>query len=141
MNPENDRNPERHFYVMRHRTLEFKSQKIERKVTESQKIKNMLAVIWTFWISGARISETSLSLDPKSPNFFASMLIVIKRRMIKHFFSFRYTSDFEGMRARRKEVRPKWLREKLLKYNSEMQKSMSEDRKKSLTKRRYGYNW
>ena len=32
-------------HVMCHRTLEFKSQKIERKVTESQKIKNMLAEI------------------------------------------------------------------------------------------------
>ena len=38
----------RNFYVMRHRTLEFKSQKIERKVTESQKIKNKLAEIGLF---------------------------------------------------------------------------------------------
>ena len=53
---------------MRHRTLEFKSQKIERKVTESQKIVRT---------SLAKYEKTSLSLDPKSPNFFASMLIVI----------------------------------------------------------------
>ena len=39
---------------MRHRTLKLKSKYIERKVTESQKIKNMLAEIWTFWISGAQ---------------------------------------------------------------------------------------
>ena len=38
----------KHFHVMCHRTLEFKLQKIERKVTEPQKIKNMLAEIWTF---------------------------------------------------------------------------------------------
>ena len=72
------------------RTTRFKFKKIERKVTESQKIKNKLAEIWTFWISGAQFpifysfiphstkyEKTSLSLDPKSPNFFASMLIVI----------------------------------------------------------------
>ena len=57
----------RKFYVMRHRTLEFKSQNIERKMTESQKIKNMLAVIWTFWISGARF-PIFYSLIPRLQN-------------------------------------------------------------------------
>ena len=52
---------------MRHRTLEFKPQKIERKVTESQKIKNMLAEIRTFWISGARF-PIFYSLVPRSQN-------------------------------------------------------------------------
>ena len=57
----------KNFYVMRHRTLEFKSQNIERKVTESKKIKNMPAVIWTFWISGARF-HIFYSLVPCSQN-------------------------------------------------------------------------
>ena len=39
----------RNFHVMRHGPLNLKLKKIERKVTESQKIKNMLAKIWTFW--------------------------------------------------------------------------------------------
>ena len=52
---------------MRHRTLDFKSQKIEGKVTESQKIKNMLAEICTFWISGAQF-PIFYSLVPRSQN-------------------------------------------------------------------------
>ena len=81
----------RKFYVMRHRTLEFKSQKIDRKVTESQKIKNKKTSLQKFRLFGsreldfpsftrsylARNEKTSLPLDPKSPNFFASMLKVI----------------------------------------------------------------
>ena len=66
---------------MRHRTLEFKSQKIERKVTESQKIKNKLAEIWTFWISGARFpifySFVPHSQNMKKPHFPSTQKVQI----------------------------------------------------------------
>ena len=51
----------------------LKFEKIERKVTESQKIKNKLAEIWTFWISGAQFpifySFIPHSQNMKKPHF------------------------------------------------------------------------
>ena len=62
-------------------TTRFKFEKIERKVTESQKIKNKLAEIWTFWISGARFpifySFVPHSQNMKKPHFPSTQKVQI----------------------------------------------------------------
>ena len=49
----------------------------------------------------------------------------------------RYTSDFKSMRQRRDRVRWKWLRDTILKLNTEAQKSLPEAERKRLIKRRF----